>query len=61
MKRLQLSVIALLFSVPCFVTAKDLGVWGDVYPVQEQSMLDFIQGRLKQMEGTGEIAQMQQD
>lgn len=61
MKRLRQSALVVLFSVPCFVAAKDLGVWGDVYPVQEQSLLDFIQGRLKQMEGTGEIAQMQQD
>ncbi|MEX5734803.1 type-F conjugative transfer system protein TraW, partial [Providencia hangzhouensis] len=61
MKRIRQSTLAVLFCLPCLVTAKDLGVWGDVYPVQEQSMLDFIQGRLKQMEGTGEIAQMQQD
>ncbi|MCX9125406.1 type-F conjugative transfer system protein TraW [Providencia rettgeri] len=61
MKRIRQSTLAVLFCLPCLVTAKDLGVWGDVYPVQEQSILDFIQGRLKQMEGTGEIAQMQQD
>ncbi|WP_265494759.1 type-F conjugative transfer system protein TraW [Providencia heimbachae] len=54
-----LCVVAL--GVSSLVSAKDLGVWGDVFPIQEKSMLDFIQGRLKQMEGTGEIAQMQQD
>ncbi|EAB6419107.1 type-F conjugative transfer system protein TraW [Salmonella enterica subsp. enterica] len=61
MKRIRQSTLAVLCCLPCLATAKDLGVWGDVYPVQEQSMLDFIQGRLQQMESTGEIAQMQQD
>lgn len=51
----------LMLLLPSVISAKDLGVWGDVFPIQEQSMLDFIQGRLKQMEGSGEIAQMQQD
>lgn len=50
-----------LVSVPCAVPAKELGVWGDVWPVQEQSMLTFIQSRLKQLDDTGDIAQMQQD
>ncbi|HGN0870230.1 conjugal transfer pilus assembly protein TraW [Providencia alcalifaciens] len=61
MKRLRLFPVALLLCVPVVGIAKDLGVWGDVYPVQEQSMLAFIQNRLKQLETTGEIAQMQQD
>ncbi|HHR6174644.1 TPA: type-F conjugative transfer system protein TraW, partial [Providencia alcalifaciens] len=45
MKRIRQSMLTVLCCLPGFVAAKELGVWGDVYPVQEQSMLDFIQGR----------------
>lgn len=61
MKLFRQFPLALLLCVPCVGGAKDLGVWGDVYPVQEQSMLSFIQGRLKQLDATGEMAQMQHD
>ncbi|WP_432652972.1 hypothetical protein, partial [Providencia rettgeri] len=28
MKRMRQSTLAILFCLPCLVTAKDLGVWG---------------------------------
>lgn len=39
--------------------ARDLGTWGDLYPVQEQDMLTFIQQRLKSMEADGSLAREQ--
>lgn len=51
-------LIALSLSFP--LAAKDLGVWGDLWPVQEQSMLAFIQQRLGDMEQSGQLAELQQ-
>ncbi|MEG2554308.1 MAG: hypothetical protein RSA68_18885, partial [Hafnia sp.] len=36
---MTLTLRTLLLCLPLSVSAADLGVWGDVYPVQEQSML----------------------
>ena len=47
----------LLISLP--LGAKDLGVEGDLWPVQEQSMLSMIHQRLKNMAVSGELADMQ--
>ena len=58
MPRLPVMVLCLL---PVCVSAKDLGVRGDVWPVAEQSLLSLIETRLKTMEQTGELAQRQAD
>lgn len=47
----------LLISLP--LAAKDLGVQGDLWPVQEQSMLSLIHQRLESMEASGQLAEMQ--
>lgn len=39
--------------------AKEMGTRGDLWPVQEQSFLALIQGRLKTMEKEGELARLQ--
>lgn len=52
------SVFLLCF--PLSVFAKDLGVWGDVYPVAEQSVLSLIQQRLGDMQASGELVEKQQ-
>ncbi|WP_305812815.1 type-F conjugative transfer system protein TraW [Photobacterium leiognathi] len=49
-------VIALL-SVT--VNAKNLGVVGQTYPIAEMDMLDWIQLRLRQMQQTGELDQIE--
>ena len=49
-----------LLCFPLSVFAKDLGVWGDVYPVAEQSVLSLIQQRLGDMQVSGELAEKQQ-
>ncbi len=36
--------------------AKNLGTWGEMYPIAEQDMLTTIQTRLKAMEASGEMA-----
>lgn len=50
--------VLLLFTV--HVCAKDLGTWGELYPVAEQDMLTTINTRLQAMKESGEL-DMQQD
>ncbi|WP_058914197.1 type-F conjugative transfer system protein TraW [Entomohabitans teleogrylli] len=52
-------VLFLLF-LPALCPAKDFGVWGDVYPVQEQSFLGLIQDRLGALEKSGRMAELQE-
>ncbi|EAB7759988.1 TPA: type-F conjugative transfer system protein TraW [Salmonella enterica] len=40
--------------------AKNLGTWGEMYPIAEQNMLTTIQTRLKAMEASGEMAREQE-
>jgi len=51
--------LLLILAIACSAGAKDLGTWGDLYPVQEQDMLTFIQQRLKSMEADGSLAREQ--
>ena len=39
--------------------AVDLGTWGDLYPISEPDMLTTIQGRLKSMQESGELDELQ--
>ncbi|MEG0867109.1 MAG: type-F conjugative transfer system protein TraW [Hafnia sp.] len=57
---MTLTLRTLLLCLPLSVSAADLGVWGDIYPVQEQSMLGLIQQRLGDMQASGELAEKQQ-
>lgn len=52
---------ALLCLASLSAGAKPLGTWGDVYPIYEQNMLDFIRERLSAMEKSGELQQLQED
>jgi len=55
-------VCAFLFSlVAGSASAKDLGVWGELYPIHEQSMLDMIKNRLTEMQNNGQLAKMQEE
>lgn len=49
----------LILGIACGAGAKDLGTWGDLYPIQEQDMLIFIQQRLKSMEADGSLVREQ--
>lgn len=49
----------LILVIACSGGAKDLGTWGDLYPIQEQDMLTVIQQRLKSMEADGSLAREQ--
>jgi len=42
------------------VWAKDFGIVGDVYPIQENDFLEFIQNKLATLAQTGELKKMQQ-
>ena len=59
--RRSLPILLLLSALGGPAAAVDYGVFGAVFPVEEPSVLDTIMNRLTEMEGNGELAQMQQD
>lgn len=53
----------LAFSLATLVqnaTAKEMGTFGDVWPVREQSFLALIKGRLQGLQDNGQLAALQQ-
>lgn len=48
--------ILLLMLATTSTQAKNLGVWGPLFPVEEQDIREFIYQRLNEMEQNGEIA-----
>lgn len=48
-------VIPLLFMFSLSAVAKDLGTWGELYPIAEQDMLTTINTRLQAMQDSGEL------
>ncbi|HEN3636738.1 TPA: type-F conjugative transfer system protein TraW [Yersinia enterocolitica] len=57
---MRLFITITLLCCPLLTGARDLGKWGDIYPVQEQSFLNLIQQRLGALEKSGEMAELQQ-
>ena len=53
-------LVFLMVVIVSTIFAKDLGVWGDVYPIEEEDLRDFISKRLDSLEKNGEMAKMQQ-
>ena len=43
------------------VTAKDLGVWGEVWPIEESDLLVDVESALKHLETSGELARMNEE
>ena len=54
-----LLALPLALLVTSHAHAVDLGTWGDLYPISEPDMLTTIQGRLKSMQESGELNQLQ--
>lgn len=58
-------IIALLFifslSVSQVISAENLGVYGEVFPIVEVDMLQFIHERLIELNQSGQLKQMQND
>lgn len=52
--------LLLLIGLPLWGQAANLGTWGDLWPVQEQSFLAFIHDRLQWMQDHGELAALLQ-
>ena len=52
-------LISVLVALNQQATAKNLGSWGDVWPVQEQSFLALIQDRLQGLQDNGQLAELQ--
>lgn len=42
------------------VSARDLGTWGDIYPIHEPDLLYTLHSRLEEMQDSGELAQHQE-
>ena len=54
--------IAIVFALISFgAEAKNLGQFGHSYPVQEQSMLEFIHDRLNTLDGDGSLEKVNND
>ena len=47
----------LFLCVPCAIQAKDLGTWGEMYPIAEPDMLTTIHDRLQALNESGALAQ----
>ena len=43
------------------VSAKDLGVWGEVWPIEESDLLVQVETALKFLEASGELARMNEE
>ena len=41
------------------VTAKDLGVWGEVWPIEESDLLTEVEDTLRELERSGELSRLQ--
>lgn len=54
------ALACLLAALALSATAKDMGTFGDVWPVQEQSFLALIQDRLQGLQDNGQLAELQQ-
>ncbi|HCT7898565.1 TPA: type-F conjugative transfer system protein TraW [Enterobacter cloacae] len=52
--------LLVLLLISGVVQAKNLGTWGEMYPIAEQDMLTTIHTRLKAMEASGEMAREQE-
>jgi conjugal transfer pilus assembly protein TraW len=47
-----------IFSTPSLAYAKNLGVWGPLFPIEEQDIREFIYQRLNEMEQNGEMLKL---
>lgn len=61
MNKMKVSVVlaCVLMTLGANAVAKDLGTFGDVWPVQEQSFLALIQDRLQGLQDNGQLAELQ--
>ncbi len=57
---MKLKIFFLAASVSCCAMAKDIGTFGQLFPIAEPDMMDLINGRLKQMDDSGEMARIRE-
>lgn len=57
----KIALSVALFACSNVLLARDLGVVGPVYPIAEQDMLQTIEQRLNTMDGSGELARIEED
>ena len=53
--------LAALLEAATPVSGKDLGVWGEVWPIEEADLLTRIEARLADLERSGELARMNEE
>ena len=53
--------LAVLLEAAYPVSAKDLGVWGEVWPIEESDLLVQVEDALKYLEASGELARMNKE
>jgi len=58
---ISILIVAIIFLMAGFAAAKDLGVRGAVWPVEEPDLLDEIEKRLGNMKASGELARMRRE
>ena len=58
---ISILIVAMIFLMAGFAAAKDLGVRGAVWPVEEPDLLDEIEKRLGNMKASGELARMRRE
>lgn len=61
MIRIHLLICCLFVLIAGKLVAEDLGVIGPTYPIQERDLIEVMQSRLKHMEQTGELAELQEN
>lgn len=57
---MKINIFIVLVMASFYAGARDLGTWGELWPVAEPDMLTTIHDRLKAMEDSGDIARTQQ-
>jgi conjugal transfer pilus assembly protein TraW len=51
----------LVLSFSCSAAAKDLGVYGETFPITEEDLLHQIERRLREMRASGELGKLEEE
>lgn len=54
-------LLPVLLSVTLAAGARDLGTWGNMFPIMEPDLLDFIQHRLTTMQQNGQLDKLKEE
>lgn len=57
----HLILVLLFFGYSPFAMAKNLGVFGEVFPIKEHDLLQLLQDKVRSMQASGELEKLQQN